>query len=95
MEDCERFKMDVLDFFLRSLGLVILECSICFLLNIGSLVGNGMFCVVVYCNLRFRFMINLYIIVLFVGDFICVVFEMLFIFWILVVGRWVFGDGMC
>ena len=51
--DRERFKMDVLDLPPRSLGLVILECSICLLLNIGSLVGNGMLCAAVYRSTKF------------------------------------------
>ena len=94
-EGRERFKMDVLDLPPRSLGLVILECSICLLLNIGSLVGNGMLCAAVYRNPRLRSTTNLYIIALSVGDLICAVLEMPFTFWTLVVGRWALGDGMC
>lgn len=85
----------VLDFLLRSLVFVVIEFIVCFVFNIVSFVGNGMLCVVVYCNLRLRFIINFYIIVLFVGDLICVVFEMFLIFWILIVGKWSFGDGIC
>lgn len=89
-----RFKMD-LDLPPRSLVLIIVESTICFVINIASLVGNGMLCMAVYRNPRLRSTTNLYIVALSVGDLICAVLEMPFTFWTLIVGRWIFGDGMC
>lgn len=79
----------------RSLELIIAESTICLVLNITSLVGNGMLCLAVYRNPRLRSTMNLYIIALSVGDLTCAVVEMPLTFWTLVVGRWTFGDGIC
>ena len=54
-----------------------------------------MLCLAVYRNPRLRSTTNLYIIALSVGDLICAVLEMPLTFWTLVVGKWVFGDGVC
>ena len=78
----------------RSVALVVTESTICLALNIGSLVGNSMLCMAVYRNPRLRSTTNLYIIALSVGDLICAVLEMPLTFWTLVVGKWVFGDGL-
>ena len=79
----------------RSLTLVVLESTICLVLTICSLVGNTMLCLAVYRNPRLRSTTNLYIIALCVGDLMCAVLEMPLTFWTLVVGKWVFGDGVC
>lgn len=79
----------------RSLTLVVLESTICLVLTICSLVGNTMLCLAVYRNPRLRSTTNLYIIALSVGDLMCAVLEMPLTFWTLVVGKWVFGDGVC
>ena len=78
----------------RSVALVVTESTICLALNIVSLVGNSMLCMAVYRNPRLRSTTNLYIIALSVGDLICAVLEMPLTFWTLVVGKWVFGDGL-
>ena len=79
----------------RSVVLVVIESTICLALNLASLVGNTMLCLAVYRNPRLRSTTNLYIIALSVGDLICAVLEMPLTFWTLVVGKWVFGEGVC
>ena len=79
----------------RSTSLVIVESTVCLILNVASLVGNTMLCLAVYRNPRLRSTTNLYIIALSVGDLICAVFEMPFTFWTLAVGKWIFGDNFC
>lgn len=75
--------------------LVVIESIVCFALTVASLVGNTMLCLAVYRNPRLRSTTNLYIIALSVGDLICATLEMPLTFWTLVVGRWIFGDGVC
>ena len=79
----------------RSLTLVVIESTVCFALTVVSLVGNTMLCLAVYRNPMLRSTTNLYIIALSVGDLICATLEMPLTFWTLVVGRWIFGDGVC
>ncbi|XP_074621784.1 melatonin receptor type 1A-like [Acropora palmata] len=79
----------------RSLTLVVMESIVCFALTVVSLVGNTMLCLAVYRNPMLRSSTNLYIIALSVGDLICATLEMPLTFWTLVVGRWIFGDGVC
>ena len=79
----------------RSLTLVVIESTVCFALTVVSLVGNIMLCLAVYRNPMLRSTTNLYIIALSVGDLICATLEMPLTSWTLVVGRWIFGDGVC
>lgn len=83
-------------FFLEwNIVIVVLELMICVVIFVFSFVGNLFVCVVVYRNFRFWFIISIYIIVLVVCDFFCVIVEMFLMFCVLIMGKWVFGNVVC
>lgn len=57
----------------RGLIIVIIEASVCLLLNIISFLGNALVCLAVYKNPKLRSTINMYIIALAVSDLLCAV----------------------
>ena len=87
--------MSSLDLTNRSLATVILEASVCLVMNIISFTGNVLVCLAVYKNPRLRSTINLYIIALAVGDLVCATVEMPLAAAVLIAGKWDFGAALC
>lgn len=79
----------------RSLPVLITEASICVVLNITSIIGNGLVCIAAYRNPNLRSTTNLYIIALAVSDLLCATIEMPLASTTLITGRWNFSDVLC
>ena len=75
----------------RGLIIVIIEASVCLLLNIISFLGNALVCLAVYKNPKLRSTINMYIIALAVSDLLCATLEMPLASAVLILGKWDFG----
>ncbi|CAH3115442.1 unnamed protein product, partial [Porites lobata] len=79
----------------RGLIIVIIEASVCLLLNIISFLGNALVCLAVYKNPKLRSTINMYIIALAVSDLLCATLEMPLASAVLILGKWDFGVPLC
>ena len=79
----------------RGLIIVIIEASVCLLLNIISFLGNALVCLAVYKNPKLRSTINMYIIALAVSDLLCATLEMPLASAVLILGKWDFGVLLC
>lgn len=79
----------------RGLIIVIIEASVCLLLNIISFLGNSLVCLAVYKNPKLRSTINMYIIALAVSDLLCATLEMPLASAVLILGKWDFGVPLC
>ena len=79
----------------RSLGLTIVEVSSLVALNVLSLTGNALVCILVYKNTRLRTTTNLYIIALAVSDLMSAVFVMPISIAVLITSKWIFGGAIC
>ena len=79
----------------RSLSLVIIEASVCLLMNVISITGNLLVCLAVYKNPKLRSTINLYIIALAASDLLCATVDMPLTSAVLIIGKWDFGDALC
>ena len=83
------------DLLSRSLFLTIVEVSSLVILNVLSLTGNTLVCIVIYKNTRLRTTTNLYIIALAVSDLLSAVFVMPFATGVLITSNWIFGEVIC
>ena len=79
----------------RSLLLTIVEVSSLVILNVLSLIGNTLVCVLIYKNKRLRTATNLYIIALAVSDLLSAVLVMPLGVGVLITSKWVFGEAVC
>ena len=79
----------------RSLAVTIVEVSSLMILNVLSLLGNTLVCILFYKNARLRTTTNLYIIALAVSDLLSAIFVMPFGIGVLISGEWIFGGTMC
>ena len=79
----------------RSLAVTIVEVSSLMILNVLSLLGNTLVCILFYKNERLRTTTNLYIIALAVSDLLSAIFVMPFGIGVLISGEWIFGGTMC
>ena len=79
----------------RSLLLTIVEVSCLVILNVLSLTGNTLVCVLIYKNKRLRTTTNLYIGALAGADLLSAVFVMPLSVGVLITSKWVFGEAVC
>ena len=79
----------------RSLFLTVVEVSSLIILNVLSLTGNTLVCILFYTNARLRTTTNLYITALAVSDLLSAVFVMPFATGALITSKWVFGGVVC
>ena len=79
----------------RSLFLTGLEAGLMIVVNILSLVGNVLVCILVYRNPGLRTTTNLYIIALAASDLLSTIFVMPLTTGVLISGRWPFGESVC
>ena len=83
------------DLLSRGLFLIIVEVSSLVTLNVLSLTGNTLVCILIYKNTRLRTTTNLYIIALAVSDLLSAVFVMPFATGVLITSKWIFGGVIC
>lgn len=74
---------------------IIVELGICVLMNLASLLGNLLVCLVVYKNSRLRTTTNFYIISLAASDLLSATFVMPFTAGVLVIRKWPYGKVYC
>ena len=79
----------------RNLAVVVIESSICLVMNVISIVGNVLVCLAVYKNPKLLSTTNLYIIALAASDLLCATVKMPFVSAVLITGRWIFGNAVC
>ncbi|XP_078371521.1 melatonin receptor type 1B-like [Oculina patagonica] len=79
----------------RSLAVVVIETTVCLVMNIISIIGNTLVCLAVYKNPKLRSTTNLYIIALAASDLLCAILDMPFASVVLITGRWDLGDALC
>ena len=79
----------------RSLFLTIVEVSSLIILNILSLTGNTLVCILIFKNRRLRTTTNLYIVALAVSDLLSAVLVMPFGAGVLITSKWPFGKVFC
>ena len=83
------------DLLSRSLFETIVEVSSLVILDVLSLMGNTLVCVLIYKNRRLRTTNNLYIIALAVSDLLSAVFVMPYSIGVLITSKWVFEGVIC
>lgn len=79
----------------RSLLLIVAEVSSLGILNVLSLIGNSLVCILIYKDSRLRTTTNLYITALAVSDLLSAVFVMPLGIGVLITSDWIFGEVMC
>lgn len=79
----------------RSLLLIVAEVSSLAILNVLSLIGNSLVCILIYKDSRLRTTTNLYITALAVSDLLSAVFVMPLGIGVLITSDWIFGEVMC
>ena len=79
----------------RSVFLTTVEVASLVILNVLSLTGNILVCILVYKNTRLRTTTNLYIIALAVSDLLSAVLVMPLSTGVLISSKWVFGTTVC
>ena len=79
----------------RSLFLTIVEVGSLVALNILSLIGNILVCILIYKSTQLHTTTNLYITALAVSDLLSAVFVMPFGIGVLIKGEWIYGGVMC
>ena len=87
--------MSSLDLANRSLGVIIIEASVCLAMSIISIIGNILVCLAVHRNPKLRSTTNVYIVALAASDLLCATVEMSLASATLIIGRWYFGDALC
>ena len=87
--------MSSLDLANRSLGVIIIEASVCLAMSIISITGNILVCLAVYRNPKLRSTTNVYIVALAASDLLCATVEMSLASATLIIGRRHFGDALC
>lgn len=79
----------------RSLLLIVAEVSSLAILNVLSLIGNSLVCILIYKDSRLRTTTNLYITALAVSDLLSAIFVMPLGIGVLITSDWIFGEVMC
>ena len=79
----------------RSLFLTVVEVSSLVILNVLSLTGNALVCILIYKRKRLRTTTNLYILALAASDLLSAVLVMPFGTGVLITSKWIFGEVVC
>ena len=79
----------------RSNAQIVVETTLCVVLDVVSLVGNLLVCLTIYRNTRLRTTTNLYIVALAVSDLLSATLVMPISAGVFITGRWMYGQTVC